>query len=50
MVSNSILNIEKFDAQTFELWKLTMEGLLPDKEERVVVDHGTTPTSMMIVD
>jgi hypothetical protein len=32
MGSNSRIEIEKFNGQNFELWKLKMEDLLVDKE------------------
>jgi hypothetical protein len=32
MVSNSIIEMEKFNSQNFELWKLKMEDLLADQE------------------
>ena len=32
MVSNSRVEIKKFNGQNFELWKLKMEHLLVDKE------------------
>jgi len=46
MVSNSKIKIEKFNGKILELWKLTMEDILVDKENSVVEDHGTTPTNM----
>jgi hypothetical protein len=45
-VSSSRINIEKFNGKNFELWKLKMEDLLVDKEQWIVVDPGTQPTSM----
>jgi hypothetical protein len=32
MVSNSKMEIEKFNGKFFELWKLKMEDLLVDKD------------------
>jgi hypothetical protein len=45
MVSSSRIDIEKFNGKNFELWKLKMEDLLVDKEQWIVVDPGTRPTS-----
>ena len=42
MVSSG--KIEKFNGQSFELWKLKMEDLLVDKDQWIVVDPGTKPT------
>ena len=36
MASNGKIEIEKFNGQSFELWKLKMEDLLVDR----LVDHG----------
>ena len=47
MSNTSIIEIEKFNGQNFELWKLKMEYLLVDQEKWIVVDLGTTPTSML---
>ena len=44
MASSSIIEIEKFNGQNFELWKLKMEDLLVDQEQWIVVDSGTKPT------
>jgi hypothetical protein len=38
------MEIEKFDGQSFELWKLKMEDLLVDRDQWIVVDPGTAPT------
>jgi len=40
MVSNGKIEIEKFNGQSFELWKLKMEDLLVDKDQWIVVDPG----------
>jgi hypothetical protein len=45
MASSSRIEIENFNSKNFELWKLKMEELLVDKEQWIVVDHGTQPTS-----
>jgi hypothetical protein len=39
------IEIENFKGKNFELWKLNMEDLLVDKEQWIVVDPGTHPTS-----
>jgi hypothetical protein len=33
MVSSSRIEIDKFNGKNFELWKLTMEDFLVDKEQ-----------------
>ena len=43
MASSLRIEIEKFNGQNFELWKLKMEDLLVDREQRIVVDSGTKP-------
>jgi hypothetical protein len=45
MASSSRIEIEKFNSKNFELWKLKMEDLLVDKEQWIVVDPSTQPTS-----
>eukprot|EP00253_Pinus_taeda_P034646 PITA_34646 len=40
MVSSGKIEIEKFNGQRFELWKLKMEDLLVDKDQWIVVDPG----------
>eukprot|EP00253_Pinus_taeda_P021756 PITA_21756 len=44
MASSGKIEIEKFNGQTFELWKLKMEDLLVDKDQWIAVDPGTKPT------
>ena len=44
MASNSKMEIEKFNGQSFELWKLKMEDLLVDIDRWITVDPGTGPT------
>jgi hypothetical protein len=44
MAINSKMEIEKFNGQSFELWKLKMEDLLVEKDQWIMVDLGTTPT------
>ena len=46
MVRSSRVEIEKFNGQNFELWKLKMEDLLGDKEQWAVMDPGTNPIAM----
>jgi hypothetical protein len=41
MVSSSRIDIEKFNGQNFELWKLKMEDLLVDREQWTSVYPGT---------
>ena len=46
MASSGKIEIEKFNAQSFELWKLKMEDLLVDKDQWIAVDLGTKPTGV----
>jgi hypothetical protein len=46
MTSSSRIDIEKFNNEKFELWKLKMEDLLVEKEQWIIVDPGTQPTGM----
>jgi hypothetical protein len=50
MASNSKMEFEKFNGQSFELWNLTMEDLLVDRDQWIVVDPSTTPTGTSIDD
>ena len=50
MASDSKMEIEKFNGQSFELWKLKMEDLLVERDQWIVVDLGTTPTGTSIDD
>ena len=43
MASSGNIEIEKFNGQSFELWKLKMEDLLVDKDQWIIVDPGTKP-------
>jgi len=43
MVSSGKIEIEKFNGQSFELWKLKMEDLLVDKDQWIAIDPGTKP-------
>ena len=45
MVSTSKTEIEKFNGQNFELWKLKMEDLLMDRDQWIVVSENQ-PMSM----
>eukprot|EP00253_Pinus_taeda_P001538 PITA_01538 len=40
MASSGKIKIDKFNCQSFELWKLKMEDLLVDKDQWIVVDPG----------
>eukprot|EP00253_Pinus_taeda_P032398 PITA_32398 len=40
MVSSGEIEIEKFNGQSFELWKLKMEDLLVDKDQWITVNLG----------
>ena len=46
MASGGKIEIEKFNGQSFELWKLKMEDILVDKDQWIAVDPGTKPTTM----
>src|SRR5208282_4127775 len=46
MESSGKIEIEKFNGQSFELWKLKMEDLLVDKDQWIAVDPGTKPTGV----
>ena len=46
MASSRKIQIEKFNGQSFELWKLKMEDLLVDKDQWIMVDLGTKPTGV----
>ena len=48
MTSNGKIEIEKFNGQSFELWKIMMEDMLVDKDQWIVVDLGTKPTTMSV--
>ena len=47
MSNTSRIEIEKFNGQNFELWKLKMEDLLVDREKWVVIEPGTKPIGML---
>ena len=44
MASSGKIEIETFNGQSFELWKLKMEDLLVDKDQWIMVDLGIKPT------
>eukprot|EP00253_Pinus_taeda_P022859 PITA_22859 len=44
MASSGEIEIEKFNGQSFELWKLKMEDLLVDKDQWITVDPGESTT------
>ena len=44
------MEIEKFNGNNCELWKLNMWDIMVDKEQWVVVDLGTKPTTMSTED
>ena len=46
MTSSGKIEIDKFNGQSLELWKLKMEDLLIDKYPWIVVDPGTKPMAM----
>ena len=43
MASSGKIEIEKFNGQSFELWKLNMRDLLLDKDQWITVDLGAKP-------
>eukprot|EP00253_Pinus_taeda_P029435 PITA_29435 len=47
MASSGKIEIEKFNGQSFELWKLKMEDLLVDKDQWIVVDLGEATTKAL---
>ena len=46
MGSGRKIEIEKFNGQSFELWKIKMEDLLVDKDQWIAVDPGNKPIAM----
>ena len=46
MVSSGKIEIEKFNGQSFELWKFKMKDLLVDKDQWIMVDPSTKPTGV----
>ena len=53
MASSEKIEIEKFNGQSFELWKLKMEDLLVYKDQWIAIDPGTkllwSPTTPLFV-
>eukprot|EP00253_Pinus_taeda_P032608 PITA_32608 len=47
MASSGKIEIEKFNGQSFELWKLKMEDLLVDKDQWIVVDPGEATAKVL---
>eukprot|EP00253_Pinus_taeda_P024444 PITA_24444 len=47
MASSRKIEIEKFNGHIFELWKLKMEDLFVDKDQRIVVDLGEATTKAL---
>ena len=48
MASGGKIEIEKFNGQSFELWKLKMEDLLVDKDQWITVDPGIKPITILM--
>jgi len=46
MASIGKIEIDKFNGQGFELWKLNMEDLLVDKDQWIAIDLGIKPIAM----
>jgi hypothetical protein len=46
MTSSSIIEIEKFNGQSFDLWKIKLEDLIVDREQWIVVGSWKKPISM----
>jgi len=46
MASSGKIEINKFNGQSFKMWKLKMEDLLVDKHQWILVDLGTKPTEV----
>ena len=46
MAGSRKIENEKFNGQSFELWKLKMEDMLVDKDQWIAVDPSTKPTTM----
>ena len=43
MTSSRKIEIEKFNGQSFDFWKLKMEDLLVDKDQWIMIDPCTKP-------
>jgi hypothetical protein len=46
MTSSSIIEIEKFNGQNFDLWKIKLEYIIVDREQWIVMGSWTKPISM----
>lgn len=46
MVNSGMIEIEKFNEQRLEMWKLQMEDLLVDKDQGISIDLGIVPSRM----
>jgi len=46
MASSGKIEIEKFNGQSFDLWKLKMEDLLVNEYQWIAIDPGTKPMTM----
>lgn len=46
MENNGNIEIDKFNGQGFEFWKLNMEDLLVEEDQWIIVDPSTTPTGI----
>eukprot|EP00253_Pinus_taeda_P006039 PITA_06039 len=47
MASSGKIEIEKFNGQSFEFWKLNMKDMLVDKDQWITVDPGTKPMGVI---
>lgn len=47
MLNTSRIEIEKFNGQNFELWKIKMKDILVDREQWVVVKPSTITFGML---
>jgi len=47
MASSGKIEIEIFNGQIFELWKVKMDDQLVNKYQWIVVDPGTKPMTML---
>eukprot|EP00253_Pinus_taeda_P006642 PITA_06642 len=47
MASSGKIEVEKFNGQSFELWKLKMDDLLVDKDQWIVVDPREAMTKAL---
>ena len=47
MARSGKIEIDKFNGHSFELWKLKMEDLLVDRNQRIIVDPGMARIRML---